>query len=217
MSTGLSLLVSNPTASRQGIPAVTSPWDATPFTCPHSREILHISCDALQLIWAQLISRGKNISLLTFCLFTWWLTNLPTAQTAKIMLQRQYTLGNTPVQFLCVTAAPQSLKPGLHIAGSPRSTNFIGIRPRHVIRLLLIEPERRMRGQRQSCSGHVPGTGVQTIPDLAGAEHSDTWAGIKSASKKLTCQKLLELTWAGRVNEYQVSASHHVATPFWSQ
>lgn len=125
--------------------------------------------------------------------------------------------GRHPVQFLCVAAAPQSLKPGLCTAGSPRSTNFMGIRPRHVIRLLLNEPERRMRSQRQSCSGHVPGTGVQTIPDLAGAEHSDTWAGIKSASKKLTCQKLLELTWAGRVNEYQVSASHHVATPFWSQ
>lgn len=90
------------------------------------------------------------------------------------MPQRSFALGDTPVQRPCGTAAPRSLKPGLCISGSPRSRNLIGIGPRHVIMLLLNEPECTIQSQRQFCAGRMPAAGVQTIPDLAGVVYSDT-------------------------------------------
>lgn len=58
-----SLLVSNPTASRQGIPATTGLWDATPFTCSslHRNFPFQLQCSTTDLSTADL-QRKKSIA-----------------------------------------------------------------------------------------------------------------------------------------------------------
>lgn len=151
---GLSLLVRDPAASRQGTPATTGPWGATPLTCSSIQG--NSPCHAVVMLysWSEHSqpAEKKNLSLLIFLLIN---PMVNPEKTAKI----------TPRHPSTVPECGWGSTITKSTAGSPRRTNFMGIRPRHVMGLLqkrprpaLLWPNARHRGADDTWSGWEPST-----------------------------------------------------------